>query len=222
MITKNDKFYDRNGKEFKNGQTIRVQECIGPYGQVAQFTAKILDVHHPDAAYLTRLLLLTERRPSVRSTGSSRPAGTEIAAELTDWNGSIYKAYHRNNDYDHNHETWAEILKEAPAPTAEEVKTRAKAAAAALAGWTAAEEKAMRKATKGKSICELVVLGSLNKNIHMAVLPIQEMLKIEGDGAALAFSDLDDEGVTWAQLSCPARYNRLAEWLASEIPNANK
>lgn len=222
MVTSKDVFFDRHGKEFKNGQTIRVQECIGPYGQVAQFTAKILAVHHPDAAYLTRLQLLTPRTPSVRSTGGGRPAGTEIAAQLAEWNGKQYKAYFRNNDYDHNHETWAEIIEEAPAPTAtekEEAKTRA---AASAIPWTAAEEKAMRKATKGKSICELVELGSLNKNIHMAVLPIQEMLHIAGDGAALAFSDLDDEGVTWAQLSCPARYNRLAEWLASEIPAADK
>ena len=78
-------FTDRNGRPLKVGQRIRVQHCIGRYGQTEIVSGVITHI--------------------VTYCGATLDGNRYVTIP--------HNGYSKHNDFEHGHEKWAEIIEEA-------------------------------------------------------------------------------------------------------------
>lgn len=77
--------FDRHGRQIRVGDRLRAQICTGPYGQT-----KIVEVE-------------------VRSAHWTYCQEGGVNAEY-DRASNTLRCYHRHVDFEHGHETWAEVI----------------------------------------------------------------------------------------------------------------
>jgi hypothetical protein len=79
---------DRRGEPIRVGDRIRFQHTTGPYGQTAISEALVTEKHFQNCNIAVAQLYMDWDYPGARRM----------------------VAYHRNTDWDHSHETWAEVV----------------------------------------------------------------------------------------------------------------
>lgn len=95
--------FDRNGVQICLGDKLKAQVCTGPYGRVEVFDFDVPNEHYQHG-------ILTTAVPGPKQVASfafepvtGRP---DIKADV---------GYRRNNDFEHAHEQWAEVVVRAAA-----------------------------------------------------------------------------------------------------------
>lgn len=93
---------DRNGITLAPGQHVRIQVCVGSYGQVAIREGEIVRVD-PHS-----YVILRPDRGFDEDCGRfgvhHRPAGVEVAVTVP------RDGYDKFDDFEHGHETWVEVI----------------------------------------------------------------------------------------------------------------
>lgn len=86
----NDRFpvVDRNGVRICVGDTLRVKHCVGPYGQTRTSEMTVTEAHWQYCQH-------------------------GVAATRFDFQTNTLRCASVHNDFEHGHETWAEIIKRA-------------------------------------------------------------------------------------------------------------
>jgi len=85
---------DRHDKRIHVGDRMRAQVCVGPYGQTAivEFT-------------------VTEKCWTYcQHTAVDRSGKPQCVSAEYDPKAKVLRCYHRHQDVEHGHETWAEII----------------------------------------------------------------------------------------------------------------
>lgn len=113
---------DRHGTELEPGQDIRVQECVGRYGQTRVVEGTIEKLYAPSSVTIRLSESCTPFNDEVRGNGinylQQRKAG-EIYTVSVPPNG-----YHKHDDFEHGHEVWIEVVNPAPEPETKPVTRR--------------------------------------------------------------------------------------------------
>lgn len=112
---------DRHGVQICAGDRLRVQVCVGRYGTVERFEIEVGSTYEPYG----QILFSTPRH-----------ARRGIFFHLGPHAAGIHwmRGYHRFDDFEHGHETWAEVI--APAAPAKCAPSSARPRAPRLApGW---------------------------------------------------------------------------------------
>lgn len=88
--TKHFPIYDRNGVRVCLGDTIRAQVCVGPYGQTRVIEGIVDQAHWQYCSFCI----------------NGKSVSTTIDFEL-----DRLVCHRVHNDFEHGHETWAEVIK---------------------------------------------------------------------------------------------------------------
>lgn len=83
--------FDRHGTRIHVGDTLRAKVCTGPYGQTKIVTAVVTDAHWQYC--------------------QMNVPGNLIGTAF-DFKARVLRCYHKHEDYEHGHETWAEVVKD--------------------------------------------------------------------------------------------------------------
>lgn len=103
---------DKNGLELHVGDIVRVQETSGRYGQTRSFAARLLDAVIAEGAYGLRAVIVEGGFTVYGSCGNSHYSiGSEYLLQLkTTKHGDQYWCHHTNQDWEHGHDTFVEII----------------------------------------------------------------------------------------------------------------
>lgn len=82
---------DRHGRQIEVGDRLRAQVCIGPYGQTKVVEVVVTEAHWPYCA--------------IYGTGPK-----ECISTTFDFDQRVLRCATRHVDFEHGHETWAEVL----------------------------------------------------------------------------------------------------------------
>lgn len=82
--------FDRHGERIHVGDTLRAQCCVGRYGQTRIITFKVKEAYWPYCQQCVEGCVV----------------GTDY-----DRDAEALRCAHVHNDFEHGHETWAEIVK---------------------------------------------------------------------------------------------------------------
>lgn len=102
---------DRNRKPLAVGQQLKIQHCVGPYGQTRIDQGTIVDI---DTTYRGVTLKLTQ--PGFKYHRDHRTpvaVGENLYIPLPgefDLPAGQYQCYRRFEDFEHGHEAWAQIV----------------------------------------------------------------------------------------------------------------
>lgn len=103
-----NRILDRGGKAVEVGSLIRVQQCIGRYGQTQIVEGKIDQLTESNGAVLTLTKTARQRR---HDHWVMLDIGQRLFVALPgQYDGEIYRCQHRFEDFEHGHETWVEVL----------------------------------------------------------------------------------------------------------------
>ena len=101
-------YLDKNGKEMKPGMRIEARYCSGPYGETKTVTGTLKSID----CYSGLTVTLDKAHNYVcRNVCYVAKAGEDYYVAMhTDVKGDVVTFYHRHNDFEHGHETWAIVL----------------------------------------------------------------------------------------------------------------
>jgi hypothetical protein len=116
MTDSNVTIVDRARKPLSVGQVVRVQHCVGPYGQTDIVEGKIEALHPELRGATLRLTKPTTTRASHDAPRRLVSVGEQFYVALPgEWDGQVYLCSRVFDDFEHGHETWAEIVEEVQA-----------------------------------------------------------------------------------------------------------
>jgi hypothetical protein len=99
---------DKNGREIAAGQRLRVQHCVGRYGQVRVDEGVVEQLDTVYRGVTLRMGHATKRE--IRGISHFVAAGELFYIALAgEFDGPVYKCMRTHNDFEHGHEAWAEI-----------------------------------------------------------------------------------------------------------------
>src|SRR4051812_37756126 len=102
---------DQIGKTLTVGQTIRVQRCVGPYGQTEVVEGTIEQLHSE-----LRGATLRATKPTMTRATRTEPARPISVGEVFYvalpgvWVKQVYVCKRTFVDFEHGHEVWVEVL----------------------------------------------------------------------------------------------------------------
>ncbi len=110
------KCFDRHGVELAPGQKVRMQVCIGRYGQTRIVTGELLQV----SKYRNVTIALGPETIPFRESGvlvggtpfsNDYKAGDIYSGCPLEYNykTSRIEGYHKHDDFEHGHEVWLEV-----------------------------------------------------------------------------------------------------------------
>lgn len=99
-------YKDRAGRALAIGQYIRVQECVGRYGQTAIREGEIVELSRYGGATIKTAFEFHE--DCGRFGVHYRAAGSLVTVSFP------FDGYERFDDFEHGHERWVEIIDAIP------------------------------------------------------------------------------------------------------------